>query len=88
MKTALLMVTLAAAVSFAACSKKEETTTTTTTPAPASTTTSSTPPPSIGDAADSAATSALVGRHVGDGRRFVGDGAASGHERRFGRASK
>ena len=74
MKTALLMVTLAAAVSFAACSKKEETTTTTT----------PTPTPAVddhrrdhdvhrrrrlvGDERDGC----FVGRRLGDGRRFVG----------------
>ena len=52
MKTALLMVTLAAAVSFAACSKKEETTTTVTpaatTATPSTTTVVTTPPTDAG----------------------------------------
>ena len=69
MKTALLMVTLAAAVSFAACSKKEETTTTHDAPPPRRTRAGAV------DAAGRHDTGAAVGTLPAMPRRLVGRGS-------------
>ncbi len=93
MKTALLMVTLAAAVSFAACSKKEETTTTTTTP-PATTTPSTTTIASRRHRRVGGCGLRDVGRLVGDRSRHLrehgrfGRGWAPRPSKKFARTAK